>query len=537
MRENDTVQLLTVDGKPTSLQLPAAVELEVTDTEPGVKGDTVSNVTKPATLETGAVVAGAAVRQRRRRDPGRHARGALHLTRVTRIVDTTHPPALPAAAGRHHLDGARAGGGRDPRPGRLRRARGDRRRLLRRGRPAGHREPVGADPRRQGALPHDAAADGAARPVPGRLAAAVRRPGAPLHPLRRRERHRDLPAARPAERRREPRVGRGGRARGRRPPVRRAGLLRLDAEPAAGGRQGAPAGRAGRRPRAAARPRRRARPGHLRARDQPAARGRRHAGRPVLPGHRRQRAGDGDRGRAPRRRADRHGRAAGRLHAAPGGGRGAVRGAHRARARARRRCRPRVGGVAIHRRTRHVADAGARRSRPASRCAPPSTGCPWGWSPSWTRGCGCWARADRLDEVLEEFKRCASTAGCRRWPSRWAASWPARPCGTCCRPDAGTRCRDEMRDYLSGVYGNPPQEIAPRGGRPRRAARGRRVRPPTSTRCGPRDWPPARRSCCWWRCSATTQAGCWPSAARPRRPRRGASATASSAASRSASAS
>ena len=56
MRENDTVQLLTVDGKPSSLQLPAAVELAVTDTEPGVKGDTVSNVTKPATLETGAVV-------------------------------------------------------------------------------------------------------------------------------------------------------------------------------------------------------------------------------------------------------------------------------------------------------------------------------------------------------------------------------------------------------------------------------------------------------------------------------------------------
>ncbi len=56
MRENDTVQLLTVDGSPSALQLPAAVELAVTDTEPGVKGDTVSNVTKPATLETGAVV-------------------------------------------------------------------------------------------------------------------------------------------------------------------------------------------------------------------------------------------------------------------------------------------------------------------------------------------------------------------------------------------------------------------------------------------------------------------------------------------------
>jgi len=45
-----------VDGKPSALQLPASVELEVVETEPGVKGDTVSNVTKPATLETGAVV-------------------------------------------------------------------------------------------------------------------------------------------------------------------------------------------------------------------------------------------------------------------------------------------------------------------------------------------------------------------------------------------------------------------------------------------------------------------------------------------------
>jgi elongation factor P len=56
MRENDTVQLLLVDGKPTAVQLPASVELAVTETEPGVRGDTVSNVTKPATLETGAVV-------------------------------------------------------------------------------------------------------------------------------------------------------------------------------------------------------------------------------------------------------------------------------------------------------------------------------------------------------------------------------------------------------------------------------------------------------------------------------------------------
>ena len=51
-----SVQIFFVGGKPSGIQLPASVELRVTDTEPGVKGDTVSNVTKPATLETGAVV-------------------------------------------------------------------------------------------------------------------------------------------------------------------------------------------------------------------------------------------------------------------------------------------------------------------------------------------------------------------------------------------------------------------------------------------------------------------------------------------------
>ena len=56
LKEGDTVQLLSVDDKPASLQLPTSVELVVTATEPGVKGDTVSNVMKAATLETGAVV-------------------------------------------------------------------------------------------------------------------------------------------------------------------------------------------------------------------------------------------------------------------------------------------------------------------------------------------------------------------------------------------------------------------------------------------------------------------------------------------------
>jgi elongation factor P len=56
MLPSSTVQILQVNGKPSGLQMPSSVELAVAETEPGVKGDTVSNVTKPATLETGAVV-------------------------------------------------------------------------------------------------------------------------------------------------------------------------------------------------------------------------------------------------------------------------------------------------------------------------------------------------------------------------------------------------------------------------------------------------------------------------------------------------
>jgi elongation factor P len=56
MQPSSSVMLLMVDGRPAGVDLPASVELAVVDTEPGVKGDTVSNVTKRATLETGAVV-------------------------------------------------------------------------------------------------------------------------------------------------------------------------------------------------------------------------------------------------------------------------------------------------------------------------------------------------------------------------------------------------------------------------------------------------------------------------------------------------
>jgi elongation factor P len=56
LEPSSTVQVLAVDGNPAGVQLPSSVELAVAETEPGVRGDTVSNVTKPATLETGAVV-------------------------------------------------------------------------------------------------------------------------------------------------------------------------------------------------------------------------------------------------------------------------------------------------------------------------------------------------------------------------------------------------------------------------------------------------------------------------------------------------
>jgi elongation factor P len=56
-RPNDEVDLLFIDDQPSDLQLPSSVELEVTQTEPGLRGDTASGGgNKPATLETGATI-------------------------------------------------------------------------------------------------------------------------------------------------------------------------------------------------------------------------------------------------------------------------------------------------------------------------------------------------------------------------------------------------------------------------------------------------------------------------------------------------
>jgi elongation factor P len=56
LTENLDVDVLFWRGKPLDVELPNFIEAVITECEPGEKGDTASNVTKPATLETGAVV-------------------------------------------------------------------------------------------------------------------------------------------------------------------------------------------------------------------------------------------------------------------------------------------------------------------------------------------------------------------------------------------------------------------------------------------------------------------------------------------------
>lgn len=56
VKENMDCKILSYKGKVFGIEPPNFVELEITATEPGIKGDTATNVTKPATLETGATI-------------------------------------------------------------------------------------------------------------------------------------------------------------------------------------------------------------------------------------------------------------------------------------------------------------------------------------------------------------------------------------------------------------------------------------------------------------------------------------------------
>ena len=56
VKENEMVKVCSYNGNVFAVEPPLFVELEITETEPGFKGDTATGATKPATVETGAVV-------------------------------------------------------------------------------------------------------------------------------------------------------------------------------------------------------------------------------------------------------------------------------------------------------------------------------------------------------------------------------------------------------------------------------------------------------------------------------------------------
>ena len=56
LKENLDVDVIFWRGSPINIELPSFIEAEVSQTDPGMKGDTASGATKPATIETGAVV-------------------------------------------------------------------------------------------------------------------------------------------------------------------------------------------------------------------------------------------------------------------------------------------------------------------------------------------------------------------------------------------------------------------------------------------------------------------------------------------------
>jgi len=56
LKDNTEVEVLYIDGAPVSIELPNFIELAIAKTDPGVRGDTAQGGTKPATLETSAVV-------------------------------------------------------------------------------------------------------------------------------------------------------------------------------------------------------------------------------------------------------------------------------------------------------------------------------------------------------------------------------------------------------------------------------------------------------------------------------------------------
>jgi elongation factor P len=56
LKENTEVEILFIDGSPVTVELPNFMELQIVKTDPGIRGDTATGGSKPAELETGAVI-------------------------------------------------------------------------------------------------------------------------------------------------------------------------------------------------------------------------------------------------------------------------------------------------------------------------------------------------------------------------------------------------------------------------------------------------------------------------------------------------
>ena len=72
VKENEMVKVCSHNGNVFAVEPPLFVELEITETEPGFKGDTATGATKPATVETGAVVYVPLFVETGRQDQDRH---------------------------------------------------------------------------------------------------------------------------------------------------------------------------------------------------------------------------------------------------------------------------------------------------------------------------------------------------------------------------------------------------------------------------------------------------------------------------------
>ena len=84
VKPNESVDMLYIDGEPADIQLGASVELEVTHTEPGVRGDTASRRRQQARdARDRRDRERPAVREHRRPDQGRHALGLVHVARLS----------------------------------------------------------------------------------------------------------------------------------------------------------------------------------------------------------------------------------------------------------------------------------------------------------------------------------------------------------------------------------------------------------------------------------------------------------------------